>query len=407
MPTAVIIGAGLAGLRTASELRAHDYPGRIILLGGEQHPPYDRPPLSSALLSRTEPVWLADDLSIDWPEVADEVHLGVHASSLTLGEVSAVRTDSGEVFTGEDIVIATGSSAINPWPGTLTLTTLDDAEQIRKALMGGPKRVVIIGAGWVGVELAHGLAAADHEITLIEAAEHPLAEHLQCAASHVRGWLDHVDLRTGTHVTSVELAGEEAADGAPAATVHTTGGSVPGDLVITAIGMRPATDWLVGTPIDRDERGFLPVDPGGRVETPQGRVWAVGDVATHSHPVFGQVPGGHWFSALRDPQRVAASIVGAELSAGHAPEVFSDQGEHHIEILGSLTGTETVLRGEPASGSWVMFHLREGRLIGAVVANSPRDTSSIRRALARAELVAITSEELADTSVPLRRLLKR
>src|SRR5699024_1645697 len=208
-----------------------------------------------------------------------------------------------------DIVIATGSSAINPWPGTLTLTTLDDAEQIRKALMGGPKRVVIIGAGWVGVELAHGLAAADHEITLIEAAEHPLAEHLQRAASHVRGWLDHVDLRTGTHVTSVELAGEEAADGAPAATVHTTGGSVPGDLVITAIGMRPATDWLVGTPIDRDERGFLPVDPGGRVETPQGRVWAVGDVATHSHPVFGQIPGGDRKSTRLNSSHVSISYA--------------------------------------------------------------------------------------------------
>src|SRR5699024_5899618 len=103
----------------------------------------------------------------------------------------------------------------------------------------------------------------------------------------------------------------------------------------------------------------------------------------------------------------AASIVGAELSAGHAPEVLSEQGEHHIEILGSLTGTETVLRGEPASGSWVMIHLREARLIGAVVANSTRDTSSLRRGLAAAELVAITSEELADTSVPLRRLLKR
>src|SRR5699024_3420542 len=155
---------------------------------------------------------------------------------------------------------------------------------------------------------------------------------------------------------------------------------VPGDLVITAIGMRPATDWLSGTLIDRDERGFLPVDPGGRVETSQGRVWAVGDVATHSHPVFGQIPGGHWFAALRDPQRVAASIVGAELSAGHAPEVFSDQGEHHIEILGSLTGTETVLRGEPASGSWPMLHLREGRLLGAVVAPSPGQNSWRSRA---------------------------
>lgn len=396
----MIIGAGLAGLRTAAELRSHDYPGPIILIGAETHPPYDRPPLSSALLSRRDPVWLADDLSIDWPAVADEVHLGVRATGLRLGETSTVHTDIAGDLRAHNVVIASGATAINPWPGTLTLTTLDDAATLRRSLAGGPKRVVIIGAGWIGVELAHGLAEAGHGITLIEAAGEPLAEHLSLAAVHVRPWLDHIDLRTGTTVTGV------GAD--PGGTVvHTNRGAVPADVVITAVGVRPATAWLAGSGIETDARGFVAVDDAGRVPTPEGRVWAVGDVAARIHPVFGEVTGGHWFSALRDPARVAANIAGLEHPPSGAPEVFSDQGEHHLEVLGAVHGTQTVLRGEVASGSWVMLHLRGGRLVGAVVANSPRDTSTIRRALARPELIEITAEELADTTVPLRRLLKR
>lgn len=401
MPTAVIIGAGLAGLRTAAELRSRAYPGRIILIGAETSPPYDRPPLSSHLLTRTEPVWLAEDLNIDWPGVADEVHLGVRAIALEVGDPSTIHTDTGAAFTADDVIIATGSTAVNPWPGTSTLTTLEDAASLRRALAGGAKQVVIIGAGWIGVELAHGLSTAGHDVTLIEAERDPLAEHLAEAAAHLRPWLSHIDVRTGTRVTGVDITPGGGT------TIQTTHGEVHGDVAITAIGMRPATTWLESSGIVTDSRGFIPVDAGGRVPTDVGRVWAVGDAATHTHPVFGDVPGGHWFSALRDPTRVAADIIGAEAAAGNAPEIFSNQGEHHVEVLGSLTGTETALRGDPADGVWVLFHLREGRLIGAIVANSPRDTSSIRRALAREELIEISAAELEDTSVPLRKLLRR
>src|SRR5699024_3752988 len=155
---------------------------------------------------------------------------------------------------------------------------------LREALAGDPKRAVIIGAGWIGVELAHGLSAAGHEVTLVEAGRDPLAEHLAHAAVHLRPWLSHIDLRTGTHVTGVDVTPDDGA------TVHTSGGEVTGDVVITAIGMRPATAWLKGSGIARDSRGFIPVDDGGRVPTDVGRVWAVGDAATHTHPVFGEVP---------------------------------------------------------------------------------------------------------------------
>lgn len=402
----VIIGAGLAGLRTAAELRERDPSGPIIIVGAERHPPYDRPPLSSSLLSAPDPVWLAEDLSVDWPGVADEVHLGVRATGLTLGDRSLVHTDGAGTLHARNVVIASGSHARNPWPGTLTLHTLDDAVRLRSALGNLPRRVAIIGAGWIGVELAHALIAAEHTITLLEAGAQPLGEHLGEAAALMRPWLGGVDLRTNTTVTGVQTSDSGACR------VDATGPGgceeILADVVITAVGVRPATDWLHSSGIPLDPRGFIHTDPTGRARTDSGRIWAVGDVAAQEHPLYGLVRGGHWFSALRDPARIAADITGAEAPvAGNAPEVFSDQGEHHVEALGVLTGEETVLRGNPASGAWVLFHLRGGALVGAVVANSPRDTSSIRRALARPEPVSITAGELADTTVPLRRLLKR
>lgn len=396
----MIIGAGLAGLRTAAELRARSHPGRIILIGSEAHPPYDRPPLSAKLLSHPDPVWLAEDLSIDLAEVVDELHLGAQAVGLTLGEISTVHLDAGAQIPARNVVIATGSTPINPWPGTLTLHTLADAAQIRSSLAERSGRVVIIGAGWIGVELAHVLAGGGHTVTLLEAGSEPLGAHLGEAAAHLRGWLKRVDLRTDTPVTGVRVNEEQT-------TVTTPGGDITADVVITAVGVRPATEWLRDTPIPMDARGFIPVDAGCRVTTPAGRVWAVGDVAARVHPVFGQVLGGHWFAALRDPAAVAASISGTNLPEPTTPEIFSDQGPHHVEVLGALVGTETVLRGESEGGSWVLFHLRDDTLIGAVVANSPRDTSSIRRALSRPELPRVSAAELADTAIPLRQLLRR
>ncbi len=396
----MIIGAGLAGLRTAAELRDAGYGEKIIIIGAEKHPPYDRPPLSSALLSAPDPVWLAEDLSIEWPGIANEIHLQVRATGLTPGSPSIVHTDTAGDIAATNVVIATGARAINPWPGTLTLTTLDDAARLRASLAGGAKGVAIIGAGWIGVELAHVLAGAGHAVTLIEAGEHPLADRLGDAAPLVAQWLSNVDVLTGAAVTGVE-----------GTTVHTESVSIDADIVITAVGMRPETSWLDGSGVVRDERGFIPVDGSGRARvvsdagvTPQ--VWAVGDVASRENNIFGRIDGGHWFSALRDPAQIAADIAGIEIPADSVPEIFSDQGPHRIVVLGSLHGDETVLRGDIDSGSWVLFHLEGGRLIGAVAANSPRETSLLRRALSRAELLEITAEDLADESVPLRRLLR-
>lgn len=399
----MIIGAGLAGLRTATELRERDYCEPIVLIGAETHPPYDRPPLSSKLLTKVDPVWLHEDLSVQWPEVADETHLGVHATGIALsddGGPSTVHTSAGD-FTATNVVIATGSQAINPWPGTLTLTTMDDAAHLRERL-ASPRRVVIIGAGWIGVELAHELGAAGHEVTLIESTAHPLSPHLGAASKRLHHWLDHVDLRTETFVNDVQVGPETS-------TVYTTGGDFTADVVITAIGVRPATDWLQGA-VSVDAGGFIPVDGNGRVLSGE-RVWAVGDVAVHAHPTLGHVRGGHWFAALRDPALVAAGICQAPAPDRGVPEIFSHQGEHHVEVIGILDGDETVHRGKENDGAWVLFHMREGAVVGAIIANSPRDTSSIRRALTRAltsgEPLIIPAAELADTSTPLRRVLKR
>ncbi|HLS00377.1 MAG TPA: FAD-dependent oxidoreductase [Beutenbergiaceae bacterium] len=394
----VIIGAGLAGLRTAAELRERDESTKIVLIGAEHHPPYDRPPLSSSLLSQPDPVWLANDLSINWPDVADEVHLGVQATALHLGPTTTVVTDKLGAIPASRVIIATGSTPLNPWH-TTTLTTLDDAHALRGMLSHGTRTVAIIGAGWIGVELAHELQP-HHHVTLIEASSYPLGQHLGEAAAYIQPWFNSFDLRVRTMVTGVSHSGRQHV-------VHTPDADIHADVVITAIGVRPATHWLQGSGIELDEEGFIPVDAGGKVTTPTGEVWAVGDVTRQSHPFFGTVKGGHWFHALRDPQRVAASIAGEELPPLTAPEVFSDQGPSHIDVLGTLDGEETVLRGNTDETSWVLFHLSQGRLRGAVVANSPRDTSTIRRALGQSPPPQIPAEELTTLEQPLRKVFRR
>ncbi|WP_277050977.1 NAD(P)/FAD-dependent oxidoreductase [Ruania albidiflava] len=391
----LVVGAGLAGLRTVAELRAAGYTGQLELIGAEVHPPYDRPPLSKELLTRPDPVWLAEDLGHDLASLADEVHLGVRATALHPGpDGVSVSTAGGRTFSAGQVVIATGSHAIRPpaWTGVVTLHTLDEAEHLRSTLAAQPE-VVVIGAGWIGAEVAGVAAGAGCSVQVLEAGPVPLWHQLgeELGARTVPWYAQaEVHLRTQAAVTAVEHGKVTLADGS----------SHSADLVLCAIGARPDTAWLAGA-VPLTDRGHVPVDAAGRSPVPG--VWAVGDVAERDHPLFGRVPGGHWSAALTDPAPLARAMLGQELPAVEpAPYLNSMQLGHQLTVYGRLT-EDRITRGDPATGPWSTLCLAGDRLTGAVVADAPRDVAAVRKLLGRGELPVLDRAAATDPAVKLAR----
>jgi NADPH-dependent 2,4-dienoyl-CoA reductase/sulfur reductase-like enzyme len=423
----VVVGAGIAGARTVLELRAQGFDGRVTLLGAEGVAPYDRPPLSKHLLDRPAPAWLADELGADALAAADDVRLGTPATGLAVDDDGVrVGTADGEVA-ADAVVVATGAAAVRPpaWQHALTLHTAADAERLRAALgfphglaAGGPgaggagsgdpgarpaaQRLVVVGAGWVGAEVATVAAAAGVDVTVVEAREAPLMTALGAEVGALTApWFARagVRLRTGAVVAAVEPGAVRLADG----TV------LPADAVLAAIGARPATGWLAGAlPLDPD--GSVPVDERHAPVGGSWRVRVVGDAARRRSARHGWVPGGHWDAALRGPAVAVAGLLGRQAAESDlAPYVFSTQLGHELALYGLPgAGDDVVLRGDPSGADgWtaLWFAPGGGPATGALTAvfavDRPRDVGAARRLLAGAALPVLDRARAADPAVPL------
>lgn len=393
----VVVGAGLAGAQTVAALRAHGFDGRITLLGAEGVPPYDRPPLSKDLLSRSAPVWLSEDIGVDVQVLADDVRLAEPATALvSRPDDVTVATASGDEIRADAVVLAVGSEPIRPtgWDDAVVLHTAADAELLRSALHPG-LRLVIVGAGWIGAEIAGVAAGAGVDVTVVEAASVPLERQLGAGVgAHLAGWYDDAGVRLLTDAPVAQVAGDvvRLADGRP----------LRADLVLAAVGARPASAWLAGA-VPLDARGTVPVGPDGAVPG-HPRAWAVGDVAAREHPVFGTVPGGHWSAALHDPEVTARAMLGLEPGTAHAPYVFSRQLGHDLALLGMPGDGPLVWRGEPGGpGPWAVLYLDEEKTVRSVLlVDSPRDVGAVRRLMNRGEPLRLDLARAADPSVRLR-----
>ena len=234
------------------------YDGRVVVLGAEGIAPYDRPPLSKHLLDRPRPTWLADELGADLLALADEVHLSTPARGLSLsGERPEVLTDDG-ALSADALVVASGAHAVRPpgWEAALTLHTAADAERLRAALVPGA-RLVVIGAGWIGAEVAGVAAAAGVDVVVVEANGGPLVAALGPTVGELTvPWYAAAGVRllTGEHVVEVGTNGVSLADGK----------LIAADVVLAAVGARPTTDWLAGA-LPREPDGSLRVDEHHRV----------------------------------------------------------------------------------------------------------------------------------------------
>jgi len=329
----VIVGAGLAGLRTAQQLRAAGLQGRISLVGAEPHPPYDRPPLSKQVLTGE---WEPDRTFLAGPDTFDELgvrtHFGNPAVALRPGERDhELELADGAALHADAVVIATGLVAreLPDQPAHVhTLRTLDDALALR-ATLESAKSLLVVGAGFIGAEVASSARTRGVDVTVVEALDVPAAHALGPQLGPVAGRLlteGGVELHTGAAITRFADAAEgvavELADGRRLAA----------DAAVVGIGGVPRLEWLADTGVD-GSRG-LACGPTGRVHGLDG-VWAVGDAAAWDDPVHGgRHRHEHWTSAGDQAAVVARDILGAPPPPPAVPYCWSDQFGIKIQILG-------------------------------------------------------------------------
>ncbi|NBE52984.1 NAD(P)/FAD-dependent oxidoreductase [Streptomyces boluensis] len=382
MRTVTVVGASLAGLSAARALRAEGFDGRLVVIGAEQHLPYDRPPLSKEFLTgKADESQLALSDDEERAELDAEWLLGVRATGLDARGRTVVLAD-GRTVASDGVVIATGARARplpGPWlRGVHTLRTLDDARELRDRLTEGRHRIVVVGGGFIGAETASSCAALGHDVTVVEAATLPLMPQLGrdmaefCAGLHQRGG---VRLVCGTGVAG--LRDDGTGDGGAVTGVALADGRVlPADLVVVGIGAVPETGWLSGSTLAVDD-GVL-CDDGGVTALPQ--VVAVGDVAR-----IGGVRHEHWTSATQQPVVAARNLLAGRTveHLGGTPYFWSDQYGARIQFAGRRHGGETVriAEGSPEEGSFLALYEDESGTTAALAVDRPRPFMRVRRGL--------------------------
>ncbi len=372
----VVAGAGMAGVQTGVALREQGFDGTVTLIGAEPHQPYDRPPLSKAvLLGKAE----HSAFDVDFESLGIDLVLGREVLGLRPAD-RALDTETGPV-PYDVLVVATGAEPIRlpgaeGVPGVHLLRTLDDAERLRPVL-ADRHDVVVVGARRSGAEFATAAREAGCAVTVVEAADRPLAGALPAeVAAPMTGWYADagIDLRTHTRVDRVE----------PGAVVLDDGSRLPADAVVVGIGARPATGWLTGSGVELGAYGEVVADASLRTSVPE--VYAVGDCASFPSGRYGErLLVHHWDNALQGPRTVAANILGA--ATGRPPVVYdpvpyfwSEQFGRFVQYAGPHAAADTTLwRGDPAGPAWTVCWLREDRLVALLAVGRPRDLAQGRR----------------------------
>ncbi|MFC4069530.1 NAD(P)/FAD-dependent oxidoreductase [Actinoplanes subglobosus] len=355
MEKVAIVGASLAGLAAVRALRRQSFAGEIVVIGGEFHQPYDRPPLSKDFLTGT--VTAADlALTHDGENLGAEWRLGVTATGFD-PHTRGVRLDTGEEIRADAVIIATGARA-RPIEhiGVHTLRTLDDATALRDALRQ-TGRLVVIGAGFIGAEVASSARKLGWDVTVVESLPTPLAGQLGTEMGEVVSRLhgDHgVRLLTGLPVSGLtgtdQVEAVELADGT----------RLPADLVVAGIGAIPNVEWL-------ESAGGL------AAATSVPGVVATGDVTGSQH----------WTFALENPAAVVATLLGTEPPAARAPYFWSDQYGVMIQFAGHRAPGDTVriVEGDPEQRSFLAVYERDGQPSAVLGLDQPKLFTRWRRQL--------------------------
>jgi 3-phenylpropionate/trans-cinnamate dioxygenase ferredoxin reductase subunit len=398
----VVVGAGVAGQRAAETLRAHGYDGRIVLVGAEAEAPYDRTALSKDVLQGKRDVGSLFLQDARW-YAENEVELITGAAAVSLDTRDRLVTLAGGRRLNYDAVLcATGCRVRRlrvpgaELPGVYYLRTLADATVLRRALAEG-HRVVVIGAGFIGAEVAASCRSLGLQVTVIEALALPLIHVLGREMAQICADLhrDH-----GVVLYTEETVAALRGGGRVEEVVTSSGRRIPCDLVVVGIGVEPATEWLTGSGVQCD--GGVLVDEFCRTNVPG--VFAAGDVARWPFHKWGEyIRVEHWDHAANHGAAAALSILGKGAPYQQVPYFWSDQYDVRFQYVGHANRwDQLVIRGSVRERAFTAFYVLEDRVVAALCVNRARDVMAARRLIAGNQRV--DPHLLRDDAVDLRRL---
>jgi 3-phenylpropionate/trans-cinnamate dioxygenase ferredoxin reductase subunit len=397
----VIVGGGLAGARAAGTLRAEGYDGPLVLLAGESEDPYERPPLSKGYLLGTAEREKGRVHDAGWYAANDvDLRTGVRATGLDPAG-HRVTLDTGEGIPYAKLLLATGSSARRlavpgaDLEGIRYLRTLVDADRLLADLSGGGRNVVVVGAGWIGLEVAAAARHHGNAVTIVEPQPTPLHAVLGAQMGNVFAGLHRghgVDLLTSTTVREFRGSG-----GRVTSAVTDGHAGLPADVVVVGVGAIPATEVAASAGLEADN-GIV-TDHALRTSAPD--VFAAGDVAAAFHPLYGRhVRVEHWANALNQGPAAARSMLGQDVTYARVPYFFTDQYDLGMEYSGlGGPGDTVVCRGNPDSGEFIAFWTADGRVTAGMNVNVWDVTEPIQQLIRSRRQVQ--AARLADPGTPL------
>ena len=373
----LIVGGGLAGQRCAETLRRLGYGGPIRVVCAERHRPYDRPPLSKEMLVSTREAGEPSYRSSEWyEEQSIDLLLGISATGLDVLR-RRVQLSDGDSLSYDWLLIASGSRprtlpSLEGLENVSVLRTLDDSLRLREVLSERPN-LTIIGAGFIGQEVAATARRLDAQVTMIEAASTPLVGVL---GPELGGWFSRLHSSEGVDVRTSCTVERVVANGRVEALELSDGETVATDHVVVGVGVQPDVGWLAGSDLDTPI-GVL-ADAHGR--TAADRVLCAGDAAATLDPLTGRhVPGSHWEAAGRQGARAARVMLGLDPGPAPVTSFWTDQYGIRIQYLGQARLADSVqIEGDPDARSFTATYSRDERVVAALLVDRPRSLPTLR-----------------------------
>ncbi|WP_211877725.1 NAD(P)/FAD-dependent oxidoreductase [Pseudarthrobacter albicanus] len=407
----VIVGGGLAGATAAKTLRAEGFTGRIVLVSAEAHHPYLRPPLSKEYLLGKAGEEALPVVPAQWYGENDvELRLGVPVTGIDPAARTVGLGDGGRLEYGS-LLLATGSSPRSiPLPGgglegVTTFRTVDDSRRLRAVLAEGGRNVVMIGSGWIGMELAAAASTYGNTVTLLGRGEVPLGAAIGPElGGFFRSLHEAQGVRFRLPASAAEITGQS---GRVTGVVTDSGEVLPADLVVIAVGVAPGVSLAAAAGIGL-KNGIL-TDASLRTDAPG--VYAAGDVANALHPFTGEHHRSeHWSNALNGGKVAAKAMLGQDAVLDTVPYFYTDQFDVSMEYSGfpTLITGQPAIRGSLEGHEFIAFWQREGRVVAGMSVNWPRSSRPGAQKTIKALISARTpvgAEALTDPAVPLAELL--